>query len=302
MKSVFCIALLCLLSSLTWAQSRDILKLDYVHIGSGNTELDSKIAFTKYGAELTIPQKLKSKDYIFHTLNYSNLNVSYNQDPINFTSSELEEFNSFSYRFTYLNIRENRLPYIISFSPTLSSNFEGSVQLKDIQFYGLFAFMKRYPSGSMLHFGAMYSSSLGFPSPLPYVSYKMKWGGKWQANFGFPKLGVKCQISPKNELGAGLALTGENMRLGKNLDVTNAGGVQNKVVPIDNVRMQNIGGVLDWVHQLNDYSKIKIGAGYTFRRRYGFYDGNKKMREFKLNNNIFLRATLTFGYYKKSVK
>lgn len=278
-------------------QGQDLLKLSAVHIGSGDTELDNEIAFTKYGIDLTIPQRLKSKDFLFHSIKYSNLRVDYEIDPISFTSSELERFDLFSYQLMFLDIRKDRMPIMLVFSPTLSSNFEEDIEFKDIQFYGLFAFMKKYDSGNMLQFGAMYSSSLGFPAPLPYISYNIKWDEKWTANIGFPQMKMAYQASSKNTFSVSMALTGEYMRLGKNLEISYR-EFNKEVVPIDNVRMQNIGMQFNWEHKLNSYSRFSIGGGYTFHRSFGFYDGNEKQKEFKLNNNLFVAASLSFGFYK----
>ncbi|TKG97360.1 hypothetical protein EYV94_02710 [Puteibacter caeruleilacunae] len=287
-----------LFSRISYSQSRDLVELNNVFIGKGNGLMDSKVSFNKIDVIVNIPQRLKERKFISHGLEYGQINIHYDLTPAIYSPTEVENFNILSYKFTYMNFRSNKLPYMIIVSPTLASNFEGSINLKDFRFLGMFAFIKRYKPGKILTYGVAYSNTFGFPAPMPVINYQVSPTPKWQFNLGFPQLNIQHNVSSKTTLQTGLAITGQNLTLGRDLESINGDG-SSSTVPIDNLRINNWAGQVKWIQQIGDYTKFSIGTGYTFRRSFSFNKGSDEKRKFNLDNNIYIQASLKFGFYKK---
>ena len=261
---------------------KEDLTLNYSYIGSGNAEDANDISFSKFEAKGTLYRKVtKNRSLFFHTVSYANININYS-DVLNI-ATELEQFHSFSYSVGASIPLKNDWRLTGIFSPTLASNFEGDVQFNDIQFLGIFFFGKTINKSKNLYLniGAMYSNTLGSPTPLPYFSLIWSPNKKFKYELGFPNTGITYKVNEKLSLGSKLFIAGDNLRLGDNLVY------QNESTPIDNIRLTNFGWGLEADKKFGKHIKLKIAGGYTFSRKFEFNDGSKVVQDFNLDNNFY---------------
>ena len=280
-----------IISSAQAQMEKEDLALDYSYIGSGDANESNAISFNKFIAKGTVYRKVtKNRFLFFHTVSYANININYS-DALNI-ATELEHFHSFSYSIGASIPLKNKWRLTGVFSPTLASNFEGNVQLSDLQYLGIIFFGKTINQSRSLYLniGAMYSNTLGSPAPLPYFSLTWSPNTKFKYEFGFPNTGITYKANKKLSFASKLFITGDNLTLSDNLTY------QNQTTPIDNIRLSNFGWGLDVKKKFNKYISLKVAGGYTFSRKFEFNDGSKVLQDFKLDNNFYTNIGLSISF------
>lgn len=270
---------------------KEDLTLNYSYIGEGDSDDFQKVAFSKFEAKVNLYHKFTNKGALyFHTISYANINIDYSEELG--IPTELEQFNSFSYSIGASIPLKNDWRLTGIFSPTLASNFEGDVQLNDLQFLGIFFFGKAINKSKNLYLniGAMYSNTLGSPTPLPYLSLTWKPNKQMTYELGFPNTGLTYKVNEKLSLGSKLFIAGDNLRLGDNLVY------QNESTPIDNIRLTNFGWGLEAQKKFGKHIKIKLTGGHTFSRKFEFNDGSKVLEDFNLDNNFYGTVGLSISF------
>jgi len=285
--------LLCIFSiTNTNAQmNQEDISLDYSYIGSGNTEDANAVSFNKFVAKGTIYNKItKNKFIFFHTASYANININYS-DALNI-ATELEQFHSFSYSIGTSIPMKKSWRFTAVFSPTLASNFEGKVRFNDLQFLGIAFFGKAINQSKSLYLniGAMYSNTLGSPTPLPYFNLIWYASNKLKYELGFPNTGVSYKVTEKLSLSSKLFIAGDNLSLGNNLVY------QNQSTHIDNIRLTNFGWGLEGKMKFSKHIGLKLAGGYTFSRKFEFNDGSNVVHDFKLDNNFYGTVGLSISF------
>jgi len=270
---------------------KEDLTLDYSYIGSGNADDNNEVSFNKFVAKGTVYRKVtKNRSLFFHTVSYANININYS-DALNI-ATELEHFHSFSYSIGASIPMKKDWRMTAIFSPTLASNFEGNVKFSDLQYLGIVFFGKAINQSKSLYLniGAMYSNTLGSPTPLPYFSLIWSPNKKFKYELGFPNTGLTYKANEKLSFGSKLFISGDNLTLGNNLTF------QNQATPIDNIRLSNFGWGLDVKKKFNKHISLKVAGGHTFSRKFEFNDGSKVVTDFNLDNNFYGTVGLSISF------
>jgi hypothetical protein len=270
---------------------KEDLTLNYSYIGSGNAGESNDVSFNKFIAKGTVYRKVtKNRSLFFHTASYANININYS-DALNVTI-EMEHFHSFSYSIGASIPMKNNWRLTAVFSPTLASNFEGNVKFSDLQYLGIVFFGKAINQSKSLYLniGAMYSNTLGSPTPLPYFSLIWSPNKKFKYELGFPNTGITYKANENLSFGSKLFISGDNLTLGDNLTY------QNQTTPIDNIRLSNFGWGLDLKKRFNKHISLKVAGGYTFSRKFEFNDGSKVLQDFNLDNNFYTNIGLSISF------
>jgi len=291
LKFIFAIVLCACITSAQAQMEKEDLALDYSYIGSGNAGESNEVSFNKFIAKGTIYRKVtKNRSLFFHTASYANININYS-DALN-VATELERFHSFSYSIGASIPIKNNWRMTAVFSPTLASNFEGNVKFSDLQYLGIIFFGKAINQSKSLYLniGAMYSNTLGSPTPLPYFSLIWSPNKKFKYELGFPNTGITYKANEKLSFGSKLFITGDNLTLGDNLTY------KNQSTPIDNIRLSNFGWGLDVKKKFNKHISLKVAGGYTFSRKFEFNDGSKVLQDFNLDNNFYGTVGLSISF------
>jgi len=288
----FILPLLFLCSSLIAQAQIDHEKYgaDYIFIGKGSSNSGGDVSFEKYDFRASFPKKLeKPGSKIFHKLNYSKTNIDYGIIPL--TGTELEHFHSIAYTFGFSKPLKNGWYLTTFISPNISSNFESSISFSELRLFGMALFSKAInkKKNLILNLGALYSSTIGFPAPIPVASLMWKPDPRWVINFGFPQFDINYQATTSLTIGTSLFMSGENFTLTDDIvyDGNNT--------KIDNVSIMNIGGGLYLNKKITKIIKLNVNSGYTFYRNFEFKDGNDSVHDFNLDNNFYIKAGISIG-------
>ena len=261
---------------------------DYIFVGKGDAEQGADISFEKYEFRATFPKKLKKPGArIFHSIGYSKTNIDYGiRSDI---SSDLENFHSISYTFGFSKPIKRGWFLTAFIRPNVASNFQSSIDFDEVRLFGMALFSKpiNQKKNLVLSLGALYSTTLGSPTPIPIASLMYKPNPKWTINFGFPRFDIKYKASPSTTIGTNLFIAGDNFTLTDNIIVND------KDTGIDNVRLMNIGGGLVLDQKITKKIVANLSSGYTFYRVFEFQDGTDSVEDFDLDNNFYIKAGIS---------
>lgn len=274
------------LSLSSFAQfEKELFGIDYVRLGDGNSV--NSVKFQKLSIRLTIPKRLNEKGSILiNKFEFAKTNINYSSDLS--ILADLEKFQTISYSLGYRQSLKNDWSLIGMLTPIISTNSKSSINWDDINLRGMLLFSKSVRSNLRLNLGAMYDATTGIPLPLPVFSLVWNPSQKWQVNFGFPQFGIKYQLGPTTTLGADLYMVGDNFTLTKDLSYIDE--------KIDNIRIMNIGGGLSLTQKLTKHLKLNVKSGYTFYRKFEFRDDEDAVLDFNLDNDLYLKAGISFGF------
>lgn len=263
---------------------------NFIFVNKGNSNKTGDISFEKYDFRISFPKSLrKPGSTIFQKFNYSKININYDIQP-NF-DAELENFHSIAYTLGYSTLLYKGWYFIAFLSPNVSSNFESSINFDEIRLSGMALFTKPINKNKklMLSLGALYSSTIGIPAPIPIASLMWKPNPKWTLNIGFPRFNIQYQATQNTELGVNLFVAGENFTLTNNIPVNTANS------KIDNISIMNIGGGLYLNQNLTKKLRFTFNSGYTFYRDFKFQNGNNEVIDIDLGNNVFINTGISIG-------
>jgi len=283
-KYLLIIIVLCLCIP-TFAQfDRELAGVDFVRLGDENSK--NSVKFQKYSFRLTIPKRLNKRgSFLINKIEYAKTDIDYSSGPG--ILKDLERFHTVSYTLGYRRPLKNNWSLVAMLTPTLSSNFQSSLEWEDLKLRGVVMFTKPIKPSLRLSLGLMYGATTGVPLPLPMFSMMWKPAPKWEVNVGFPRFGVNYAMGPKTNIGADLFMVGDNFTLTKDLYFT-----ENK---IDNIRIMNLGGGLNLSQKLSKYLKLRVQTGYTFYRKFEFLGGSDSVLDYNLDNDLYLKVGLSVG-------
>ena len=269
----------------TFAQfDRELVGVDYLRLGDGSSK--NSVKFQKYSLSITIPKRLKNnKSFLINKFEYAQTRLGYSSNLA--ILKDLDSFHTVSYTLGYNRAIKNNWSLITMLTPQISSNFKSSLDWEDVTLRGFVMFTKPIKPNLRLSLGVMYSATSGIPLPLPVFSMMWKPATKWQVDVGFPRFGIKYELSPKTIFGADLFMAGDNFTLTKDLLYTNE--------KIDNVSIMNLGGGFSLNQKLMKYLKLKLNTGYTFYRKFEFLGGDNSVLDYNLDNDLYFKVGLSIG-------
>lgn len=279
---IFLLAIACVSNA---QMMKEKVGADYVFIGAGDSGEGNDISFEKYDFRFSIHKKLKTPGRrIFHTFNYSGVNIDYGSSLD--LGTEMEHFHTVSYTFGYARPLKKGWYLTATLRPNISSNFDSSIGFSDLNLFGMALFSKpiNKKKNLILNLGAIYSNTLGVPAPIPIAGVMWKPNQKWTINAGFPMFDVKYAASEKTTLGSSLFIAGENFKLTDNIEYKGTS------TSIDNVSIMNIGGGFFINQIISKKVTLNVNTGYTFHRKFEFKDSSDKVADFDLDNNFFVKA------------
>ncbi|WP_180335799.1 DUF6268 family outer membrane beta-barrel protein [Labilibaculum filiforme] len=264
--------------------SKDLAGVDYSTIGKGSGSKGA--GFEKYSFRITLPKRLKSSgDMLLNKIEYSKTNINYKSDPG--LGGDVSNFYSVTYSLGYVHKLKNDWALISTLSPSVSSNFSSSINWEDIRLFGMLMVSKQINPNKKLDFGVAYSTTLGRPFPMPMFNMMWKLNQKWTFNLGFPRMAVLYQLTKNTTLGTDLFMTRDNLTLCDDLYKGNR--------KIDNLQIMNLGGGIEVSQKLSKYLKLKLSSGYTFYRQFDFMNGGDTVKEYDLDNNLYIKAGISIG-------
>ena len=298
MRNLIILGLLIFIGWSTVAQSTDLARLEYTYFPQKNSDN----SFRRLRALTVFPIKLKKEgSYLVPGLEYRNVHFKY-EDPEVFDTSELDRFQSFTATLGYTFKFGNDWRFATNGGVKIASNFsEGYIDNDDLIYTGSVIFIKSKEDevnddAWRLILGLQYSTTTGFPFPLPIINYYKRWDEKWSYAIGTPKSNLKYYLNDKHEFQLFVTLDGFFANVQDNFDAT-PDNTQNDNV-VDNISMTIILSGIGYEYSITDHFKFYLYGGHTIRNDIRLRDKNQD-DVYKINetNTFYGRSGLKFTIF-----
>lgn len=284
---LFCFSLITVAQTNFSTQQTDyeLSGVDFISI-EGKSKLLGAVSYERCNFQISLPILLKKPEsYLFHNLNYSKTKIVsgkiiYGIKPN--TNANVEDFHSVGYTFGYSCPLKRDWMLTAIISPSVSSNFESGLKMKEIQLYGMAVFSKAIgrKNNLILNLGVLSSPKFGL---IPIVSAVWQPAPKWNLNIGFPEFDIKYQATPTTTVGANVFIDGDQFTFSKD-----AVYEPNKK-KVDGLSVLNIGTAVYLNQKIAKSINLKLNTGFTVHREFEFKKGNDKVVGFNLDDDIFVK-------------
>jgi len=279
----------------SFCQSIDLVRLEYTYFPQKNSDN----SFRRARAQVAYPIALKKEgSYLFPGLEYRNVNFKY-EDPELFSIRDLDRFQSFTASLGYTFKMNEFWRFGAQGGVKIASNFSRSDILKDDLIYtGAVFFIKtkeddRYYEPTRFILGLRYSTTAGFPFPLPIVNYYKRWNEKWSFMIGPPKSNLKYYFNDKHQLQLFTTLDGFFSNVQNNFDITP--GTSDNDAVAESMSMTILLSGLEYEFSLTDRLKFYLYAGHTLINNIRFRDGDRDdVYTINDTNTFYARSGLKF--------
>ena len=283
-----------LFSLSAFCQSTDLARLEYTYFPQKNSDN----SFRRMRAQVAYPIALKKEgSYLIAGLEYRNVQFKY-EYPELFETRDLDRFQSFTASLGYTFKMDELWRFGAEGGVKLASNFTQADILKDDLIYtGAVYFIKikedeRYYEPWRLILGLQYSTTTGFPFPLPIVNYYKRWDEKWSYMLGTPKSNLKYYFNDRQEVQLFLTLDGFFSNIQNNFDATPGNNTNDPVA--ESMSMTILLSGLGYEFSFTDHLKFYLYGGHTLINDIRFRDADR--------NNIYtINDTNTF-YARSGLK
>ena len=189
-----------LVTTIAKGQLSDLAKIDYTRLPKGSSD----VGYDRLRALFNYPIKLKDGSFFLVGLDYSKIELSFDDHITNFDIDAIEDFQLLDLNIGYsFKINEN-WRFGARVSPGYSSNLVKELSFEDVVLSGDIVFIndkRKDPNVSKpyrLILGVSYSENRGIPFPLPFISYYRKFHPNWSYKLGVPKSNLQYHLSEKS--------------------------------------------------------------------------------------------------------
>ena len=292
------LALMFLMGSNLFAQSTDLARLEYTYFPQKNSDN----SFRRFRALAAFPIALKKEgSYLVPGVEYRNVHFKY-IDPEPFETSDLDRFQSFTAVLGYTFPFSNDWRFGAQGGVKIASNFsEGYITNGDLIYTGAFFFIKtkeeeQTDNAWRLILGLQYSTTTGFPFPLPIINYYKRWDEKWSYTLGTPKSNLKYYFNDKHEIQAFVTLDGFFANVQDNFDATPSNTGNDNIV--DNISMTVLLSGLGYEFSLTDHIKFYFYGGHTIINDIRLRDNdNQDVYNINETNTFYGRTGIKFTIF-----
>ncbi|MCL3781311.1 hypothetical protein EMN47_13050 [Prolixibacteraceae bacterium JC049] len=259
-------------------------------IESGYVPLEGSDAAYKYFDVKTklLNARLSDKSSFKVSTKFSGMDIEFEKD--NEFTKDLENFYGVGFDFDYVMVMNSKWSFLGRLTPKMSSNFTDGIKGDDIYINAFAIFNYSRTKNSKLSFGVMYSSTLGTPAPLPYISYYKRFSEKWSMNVGFPVTGLSYDINEKSKLTGFFEFRGFNANISEK--ISDPTFIDNRLA--EQVKYKDLFSGIEYVYNFNKIS-VKAKAGYTLSREFELRDKDKDAAyEFDMGNSFFFGFGIGF--------
>jgi hypothetical protein len=299
MKTFKIIAFL-LLGAVTFpatSQTTDLARIEYTYF----PQSDSDNSFRRFRTFVNLPIKLNGKGaYLIPGVEYRNVNFKYKNSEA-FTTNNLDRFQSFTGKIGYTFKMNELWRFGAETGVKIASNFATSELVKDDFIYtGSVYFIKikedeRYIEPWRLILGLSYSTTTGFPFPLPVINYYKRFDENWSYGLGIPKTNLKYYFNDKHEVQGFVTLDGFFANIQQNFNPypqTNPGA--NRLA--ESMSMTIVLSGLGYQYNITDNIAFYTYAGYTVMNDIRLRDKDREdLYTIDENNTFYARGGLKFS-------
>lgn len=258
-----------------FSQQTDLVRIEYTYFPQKNSDN----SFRRSRAIGAFPIRLKKEgSYLVPSLEYRNVHFKY-KDPEVFDTSDLDRFQSFTATLGYTFKMKNDWRFGAETGVKIASNFsQGHIISDDLIYTGTVLFVKTKEDpvnddASRLILGLRYSTTAGFPFPLPIVNYYKRWNEKWSYAIGTPKSNLKYYFNSRHEIQAFVTLDGFFANIQENFDATPSNTGNDNIA--ENISMTIVLSGLGYEFSFTDHLKFYIYGGHTLRNDIRLRDSNQ---------------------------
>lgn len=283
--------LLALTPEYSRAQSTDLARIEYTYFPQSSSDN----SFRRFRSFVNFPIKIKEDAYLIPGLDYENVNFKY-EDIAPFDNLiELDRFQSFTATLGYTDKLNKSWRFAVLGGIMLASNFElGKIVRDDLLYTGAALFIKDKGEEEVevpwrLILGLHYSTTSGFPFPLPVINYYREFHPNWSYTAGVPKSNLKYSINRKHELQAFITLDGFFANIQENRQI------QNTTALGENISMTIVLAGLGYEYNFTNHLVYYIYAGRTVRNDIRIRDENRDdVYEINRENSFYGRTGIKF--------
>ncbi|PKD18195.1 hypothetical protein APR41_03320 [Salegentibacter salinarum] len=300
MNKTFKIIVFLLLGAVTFpatAQSTDLARIEYTYF----PQSDSDNSFRRFRTFVNLPIKLNGKGaYLIPGVEYRNVNFKYKNSEA-FTTNNLDRFQSFTGKIGYTFKMNELWRFGAETGVKIASNFATSELVKDDFIYtGSVYFIKikedeRYIEPWRLILGLSYSTTTGFPFPLPVINYYKRFDENWSYGLGIPKTNLKYYFNDKHEVQGFVTLDGFFANIQQNFNPypqTNPGA--NRLA--ESMSMTIVLSGLGYQYNISDHIAFYAYAGYTVMNDIRLRDNEREnLYTIDDKNTFYARSGLKFS-------
>ncbi|MDT0686894.1 DUF6268 family outer membrane beta-barrel protein [Autumnicola psychrophila] len=280
----------------TNAQVTDLARVEYTYF----PQRQSDNSFRRFRTFFNYPIELKKEgSYLVPGIEYRNVNFKY-EDPEFFETSNLDRFQSITASLAYTFKMKNDWRFGAQTGIKIASNFSRSDIINDDLIYDgaiFFIKVKDEEEGDKswrLILGVNYSTTRGFPFPLPVINYFREFSPDWSFSVGVPKSNLRYAVSKKSTLQAFVTLDGFFANVQDNFDVIPTNNGQSAIA--ENISMTILLSGLGYEYNFTEHLSFYVYAGYTLINDIRFRDKNKDdVLTINDTNTFYSRGGLKFS-------
>jgi hypothetical protein len=267
--------ILIVVTSFSFAQVSDLARIEYAYF----PQKQSENSFKRFRAGFGVPIKLNDKgSYLVPGFEYRNVNFDF-EDAVNFDTYRLNDYDSYEVTLGYTYKIKPNLRLAITSGVLISSNFETKKIIADDVLFSGSAYIINDQTKNpemkkpwRLILGLGYSTSAGFPLPLPIVNYYREFRPKWSFTLGVPKMNLKYNITEKSAVQAFATLDGFFANIQNNRSIPTSATTSAIAENISmTVAYSGLGYEYDILKHLQFYTYI----GHTFINDIRLRDSNR---------------------------
>ncbi len=279
----------------SFCQSTDLARLEYTYFPQKNSDN----SFRRSRAQVAFPISLKKEgSYLIPGLEYRNVHFKYD-DPELFNTGDLDRFQSFTATLGYTFKMDEIWRFGAQGGVKIASNFDrGDILKDDLIYTGAVFFIKikeddRYYEPWRLILGLQYSTTTGFPFPLPIVNYYKRWDEKWSYMLGTPKSNLKYYFDDRHEAQFFVTLDGFFSNVQNNFDTTPE--IENNDKLAESMSMTILLSGLGYEFMLTEHLKFYLYGGHTLINDIRFRDVDRNdVYTINDTNTFYVRSGLKF--------
>jgi len=265
---------LLLVSGICFAQSTDILRVEY----SSLPKADSGANATRYRFLLNVPIKVGLDKYLVLGGEFNLIDFE-NTKEYPFDSSELNTLYVIDLNVGYIFKFNEDWRFVGIVTPRIASNLVNGLQGHDF-LLNLTATMwkekKDVEKPFRLILGLTYNSTTGLPFPLPLVNYHKRFHRSWSYSLGIPRTDFRYHLKDKHTIQMALFLDGYFVN------------VQNDILLPDgelgsSVSLSAIVGALGYQYNINKRMSFYAIGGVTLNQQ-GLLRNSKREKVYTLND------------------
>ncbi|WP_037374010.1 DUF6268 family outer membrane beta-barrel protein [Salinimicrobium xinjiangense] len=255
------------------AQSTDLGRIEYTYF----PQSDSDNSFRRFRTFINFPIQVgREGSYLVPGIEYENINFKYKDLSPFSNMEELDRYQSFQLSLGYTFPLNNDWRFAASAGGMLASNFEEGKAIKDDLLYTGSLFFIKDKTGEAeaakpwrLILGLHYSTTSGFPFPLPVINYYREISPKWSYSAGVPKSNLKYSFNEKHHLQAFATLDGFFANIQENRLLPSNGKIA------ENISMTIVLAGLGYEYNFTKHLVYYLYAGHTLMNDIRLRDANK---------------------------